>query len=111
MSDFHLPQWHEKSSSNPNNMTKTPIKSEKRIPYGGVFSIMSAFERLLSPIIDKELAKRDEKTVIYSKIISSMMCAYLCGDTRIENITSHLIKNLLHHPNLLTAVQIQHSVA
>ena len=33
-------------------MAKIQIKSEKLTPFGGIFSVMEQFERILSPVID-----------------------------------------------------------
>ena len=36
-------------------MAKIAIKSEKLIPFGGIFPIMEKFDRILSPVIDNVL--------------------------------------------------------
>ena len=72
----------------PTDMTKVAIKSEKLTPFGGIFSIMSAFEALLSPTIDSVLGKRrGSHGYSYSEIIRSQMCVYFCGGSCTEDVT------------------------
>lgn len=84
-------------------MAKVVIKSEKIAPFGGIFPIMSIFNRKLAHLIDTELGIRS--TTIgyqYSEIIRSLMCVYLCGGSAIEDISTHLKPILDQHPTLHT---------
>ena len=56
---FH-PSWCCKSKygSNPTDMAKVAIKSEKLSPFGGVFPIMEQFDSKLSSVIDSTLSMR-----------------------------------------------------
>ena len=84
-------------------MTKIAIKSENVTPFGGIFSIMDAFEALLSPVIDGALGKRGNGCgYSYSEIVRSLMCVYMCGGSCVEDVTSHLMKHLSMHPSLRT---------
>ena len=83
-------------------MTKIAIKSEKLVPFGGIFPIMEAFTRDLAPVIDKVLGQRSKNIGFqYSEIIRSLMCVYFCGGTCVEDL-SHLNRHLSLHPTLRT---------
>ena len=57
MSDFSLILVLQiKYESNPTDMVKVAIKSEKLSPFGGIFSIMELFDSNLSSVIDSTLA-------------------------------------------------------
>lgn len=82
-------------------MAKIQIKSEKIVPFGGIFPIMEAFERWISPVIDRVLGQRSKLVGYqYSEIIRTLMCVYLCGGSCVEDVTSHLLRHLSHHPLL-----------
>ena len=82
-------------------MAKIQIKSEKIVPFGGIFPIMEAFERWISPVIDRVLGQRSKLVGYqYSEIIRTLMCVYLCGGSYVEDVTSHLLRHLSHHPLL-----------
>lgn len=84
-------------------MTKIQIKSEKITPFGGIFSIMEKFSRILSPVIDKSLGMRCASIGYqYSEIIRSLMCIYFCGGSCVEDVTSHLMPHLSLHPYFRT---------
>lgn len=104
MSDFSLNLVVQfKSKVNLKGMTKIAIKSERVTPFGGIFSIMDAFEALLSPAIDLTLGKRGNGCgYSYSEIVRSLMCVYMCGGSCVEDVTSHLMKHLSMHPDLRT---------
>ena len=56
-------------------MAKVQIKSEKIIPFGGIFSIMEQFDALLSNVIDSTLGLRSRTFGYqYSEIFRSLMC-------------------------------------
>lgn len=79
-------------------MAKIQIKSEKIVPFGGIFPIMEAFERWISPVIDRVLGQRSKLVGYqYSEIIRTLMCVYLCGGSCVEDVTSHLLRHLSHH--------------
>ena len=82
-------------------MAKIQIKSERIVPFGGFFPIMEAFERWISPVIDRVLGQRSKLVGYqYSEIIRTLMCVYLCGGSYVEDVTSHLLRHLSHHPLL-----------
>lgn len=82
-------------------MAKIQIKSEKIVPFGGIFPIMEAFERWISPVIDRVLGQRSKLVGYqYSEIIRTLMCVYLCGGSYVEDVPSHLLRHLSHHPLL-----------
>ena len=80
-------------------MAKVRIKSEKLSPFGGIFSIMERFDALLAQTIDSTLGLRCTRFgYLYSEILRSLMCVYLCGGSCIENVTTHSMIHLpLHH--------------
>ena len=62
---------------------------------------MEAFERWISPVIDRVLGQRSKLVGYqYSEIIRTLMCVYLCGGSCVEDVTSHLLRHLSHHPLL-----------
>lgn len=48
----------------------------------------------------------------YSEILRSFMCVYLCGDSCVEDVTTHLMRHLFLHPSLRTcsASTILHAI-
>lgn len=54
-------------------MAKVQIKSEKIIPFGGIFSIMEQFDALLSNVIDSTLGLRS-RSVISTVKYSVLLC-------------------------------------
>ena len=48
----------KKSNKTSSGMAKIQIKSEKLIPFGGIFSIMEQFDSILSTVIDSTLGLR-----------------------------------------------------
>ena len=84
-------------------MAKIQIKSEKLIPFGGIFSIMEQFDSILSSVIDSTLGLRCKSFGYrYSEIIRSLMSIYFCGGSCIEDVTTHLMNHLSLHPTLRT---------
>ena len=84
-------------------MAKISIKSEKLTPFGGIFPIMEEFDRQLSSTIDSTLGLRCRLFGYqYSEILRSLMCVYFCGGSCVEDVTSHLMPHLSHHPTLNT---------
>lgn len=82
-------------------MAKIVIKSEKLVPFGGIFHVMEQFERHISTIIDKVLGKRCASFGYqYSEIVRTLMCVYFCGGSCVEDVTNHLLKHLGCHPTL-----------
>ena len=60
---------------------------------------MDLFERHLSHIIDGTLGKRSVSIGYdYSEIIRSLMCAYFCGGSCVEDVSNHLMGHLSLHP-------------
>lgn len=67
-------------------MAKLIIKSDKIMPFGGIFSILRQFKPIES-LIDAELGLRSKKIGYqYSEIIRTMMCNCFCGGSRIEDV-------------------------
>ncbi len=84
-------------------MAKVQIKSDKITPFGGIFSVMDAFTRILAPVIDQSLGMRSTTVGYqYSEIIRSLLCVYLCGGSCVEDISNHLMPHLKLHPGLRT---------
>ncbi len=84
-------------------MAKIQIKSEKLIPFGGIFSIMEQFDSILSSVIDSTLGLRCKSFGYrYCEIIRSLMSIYFCGSSCIEDVTTHLMNHLSLHPTLRT---------
>ena len=74
-------------------MTKIAIKSEDVTSFGGIFSIMEAFEALLSPVIDGALGKRGNGCgYSYSEIVRSLMCVYMCGGSPTSRIKGFVFR-------------------
>ena len=48
----------KKSNKTSSGMARIQIKSEKLIPFGGIFSIMEQFDSILSTVIDSTLGLR-----------------------------------------------------
>ena len=77
------------------DMAKIQIKSEKLTSFGGIFSIMEKFDRMLSRTIDSTLGLRSKVYGYqYSEIIRSLICVYFCGGSCAEDVTSHLMEAL-----------------
>lgn len=88
---------------NPIDMAKIVIKSEKLIPFGGIFHVMEQFDSMLARIIDSTLGKRCKLYGYqYSEIIRSLMCVYFCGGSCIEDVSTNLMPYLSVHPTLRT---------
>lgn len=84
-------------------MAKVKIKSDKITPFGGIFLVMEAFDRMLASVIDSTLGLRCKSYGYqYSDIIRSLMEVYFCGGSCIEDITTHLMQHLSLHPTLRT---------
>ena len=80
-------------------MAKIAIKSEKLTPFGGIFSIMEQFDSRLSSVIGSTLGLRCKQYGYqYSEIVRSLMSAYFCGGSCVEDVTSHLMRHLSYHP-------------
>ena len=89
-------------------MAKIQIKSEKLIPFGGIFSIMEQFDPLLAQTIDSTLGLRCTMFGYqYSEILRSLMCVYLCGGSCIEDVTTHLMKHLSLHPTEINGIEFE----
>lgn len=66
--------------------TKVEIKSDKIMPLGGIFSVIREFSAI-EQLIDSELGLRVKNGGYqYSEILRSMMCNYICGGNRMEDI-------------------------
>lgn len=67
-------------------MAKIEIKSDKIMPFGGIFSVIHEFAPI-ERLIDSELGLRVKTFGYqYSEIMRTMMCNYLCGGDRMEDI-------------------------
>ena len=65
---------------------------------------MEQFDSMLSSVIDSTLGQRCSSIIgyQYSEIVRSLMSVYFCGGSCVEDVTSHLMRHLSHHPTLLT---------
>ena len=80
-------------------MAKVSIKSEKITPSGGIFHVKEQFSRFVGPVIDKMLGLRcTSYGYQYSEIVDSLSSIYFCGGDCVEDVTSHLMPHLSHHP-------------
>lgn len=67
-------------------MVKLAIKSDKIMPFGGIFSVIREFSSI-ERLIDSELGHRVKYVGYqYSEIMRTMMCNYLCGGDCMEDI-------------------------
>lgn len=67
-------------------MVKLAIKSDKIMPFGGIFSVIREFSSI-ERLTDSELGQRVKYVGYqYSEILRTMMCNYLCGGNRMEDI-------------------------
>lgn len=77
------------------DMAKVAIKSEKITPFERFFSIMEQFVSKPSSVIDSTLGLRCRLFGYqYSKIIHSPMYVCFCGESCIEDVTTHLKSHL-----------------
>lgn len=66
--------------------TKLEIKSDKIMPFGGIFSVLHEFSPI-ERLVDRELGMRSKLLGYqYGEILRAMMCNYFCGADRIEDI-------------------------
>ena len=65
---------------------------------------MEQFDSMPSPVIDSTLAQRCCSIIGYqfSEIVRSLMSVYFCGGSCVEDVTSHLMRQLSYHPTLRT---------
>ena len=65
---------------------------------------MEQFDSMLSPVIDSTLGQRCCSIIGYqfSEIVRSLMSVYFCGGSCVEDVTSHLMRQLSYHPTLRT---------
>lgn len=67
-------------------MTKVAIKSDKIMPYGGIFAVINEFSPI-ERLIDSELGLRVRYGGYqYGEIVRTMVCNYICGGERMEDI-------------------------
>lgn len=67
-------------------VAKLEIKSDRIMPFGGIFSVLREFSPI-EKIVDRELGIRSSLIGYqYGEIIRAMMCNYICGGDRIEDI-------------------------
>ena len=84
-------------------MVKVAIKSERFIPFGGIFSIMGQFDSTLPSVIDLTFGLRCKLYGYqHNEVIRSLMSVHFCGVSCIEDVTTHLMFRLLLHPTLRT---------
>lgn len=66
---------------------KVQINNEKYMPYGGIYFVIREFLLKMSPIIDGYLGLRSRLIGYqYSEISLAMLCNFLCGGDRTEDI-------------------------
>ena len=67
-------------------MTKVAIKNEKIMPFGGIFLAINQFKPIMNEI-DAHLGRRCRLSGYqYGEIVQAMMCNFLCGGDRTEDI-------------------------
>lgn len=81
-------------------MAKLQIKSEKIIPFGGIFLVLDKFESILSSVIDSHLGLRSKLIGYqYSKIIRAVFSVFYCGGDCIEDLNLYLKEVLTERPH------------
>ena len=89
MSDFSLIFVRAKQQECETDImaAKVQIKNEKYMPYGGIYFVIREFLLKMSPIIDGYLGLRSRLIGYqYSEISLAMLCNFLCGGDRTEDI-------------------------
>ena len=67
-------------------MTKVALKNEKIMPFGGIFLAINQFKPIMNEI-DSHLGLRCRSFGYqYGEIVQAMMCNFLCGGDRTEDI-------------------------
>ncbi len=85
------------------DMAKIQLKSDKVTPFGGIFSIMDSFSKVLEPVINRSLGLRSKAYGYqYGEIFRTLACVYFCGGSCVEDVTRHLMPHLSLHPRLRT---------
>ena len=65
--------------------------------------VMEQFDSMLSSVIDSTLGQRCSSIGYkFSEIVRSLMSVYFCGGSCVEDVTSHLMRQLSYHPTLRT---------
>ena len=72
-----------------NDMTNISIKSDKLIPFGGIFFVLDKFDSILSSVIDSHLGLRSNLVGYqYSEIIRAVFSVFFCGADCMEDINN-----------------------
>ena len=80
-------------------MAKLQIKSEKIIPFGGIFFVLDKFDSILSSVIDSHLGLRSKLIGYqYSEIIRAVFSVFYCGGDCMEDL------NLYRHGGKLLPI-------
>lgn len=85
--------------------TKIRIKNQNFTSFGGIFQVEDLFKRLYSKLIDNSLGLRcpSRQGYQYSEVFSNVCSVYLCGGDHIEDISTHLRRDLKLRPNAKVA--------
>ena len=83
-----------------NDMTNISIKSDKLIPFGGIFFVLDKFDSILSSVIDSHLGLRSNLVGYqYSEIIRAVFSVFFCGADCMEDINLYLKDILTERPH------------
>lgn len=79
---------------------KVVLKNRAISSFGGIYQVEDLFNRLFSGLIDSSLGTRCplRKGFQYSDVFRTVCSIYLCGGDHIEDITTHLGKELRLRP-------------
>lgn len=85
--------------------TNVAIKNQKFTPFGGIFQVEDLFNRLFAKLIDKSLGLRcpSRQGYQYCDVFRNVCSVYLCGGDQIEDISTHLGRDLKLRPNAKVA--------
>ena len=78
----------KKSNKTSSGMAKIQIKSEKLIPFGGIFSIMEQFDSILSTVIDSTLGLRCRSLLSFLQHSTTISWSFSGLATKTEFIIS-----------------------
>ena len=101
MSDFSLTLVLQiKTSKIINDMAKVQQKSEKISAFGGIFSVLDRFDRILSSVIDSHLGLRSKLIGYqYSEIIRAVFSVFCCSGDCMEDLNLYLKDVLTERPH------------
>ena len=81
-------------------MTKVQKKKKKISAFGGIFSVLDKFDRILSSVIDSHLGLRSKLIGYqYSEIIRAVFSVFCCGGNCMEDLNLYLKDVLTERPH------------